>query len=54
MSKYDPYDDGPNKADKAAEDWRETSSRFWRYLRTRPAETWGFFVAGLIIGGMFF
>ncbi|MDQ7017654.1 MAG: hypothetical protein Q9M33_00705 [Robiginitomaculum sp.] len=54
MSKYDPYDDGPSKADQAAEDWRETSSRFWRYLRTRPAETWGFFVAGLIVGGVFF
>ena len=55
MSKYDPYDEvRSDKADKAADDWRETSSRFWRYLRTRSAETWGFFAAGLIIGGIFF
>ncbi len=55
MSKYDPYEDvRRSKADEAATDWREISSRFWRYLRTRPAECWGFFVVGLIFGGMFF
>lgn len=55
MTEYDPYEDTKtSNAHKAADDWRETSSRFWRYLRTRPAECWGFFIAGLIIGGVFF
>jgi len=54
-SKYNPYEEvRKSKADSAADDWRETSSRFWRYLRTRPLESWGFFIAGLVFGGLFF
>ncbi|WP_156811957.1 hypothetical protein [Robiginitomaculum antarcticum] len=30
-----------------------TFRRFTRYLSTRPTESWGFFVAGLMIGGFF-
>lgn len=33
---------------------RHESGRFGRYLSTRPAETWMFFVAGLFLGGFFF
>ncbi len=32
-------------------------SKFWRfarYLSTRRIECWGFFIAGLMIGGIFF
>ncbi len=55
MTNYDPDDEiRSSHADRAASEWRETSSRFWRYLRTRPAECWGFFIAGLIVGGIFF
>lgn len=53
--KYDPYEEvREDRAQAAAEDWRETSSRFWRYLRTRGAETWGFFIAGAVIGALLF
>jgi len=53
--KYDPYEEvRSTKSKAAADDWRETSSRFWRYLRTRPMECWGFLIAGLFLGGMFF
>ncbi|VAV99070.1 hypothetical protein MNBD_ALPHA06-2205 [hydrothermal vent metagenome] len=52
---YDPYEEvRKSKADAAADDWRETSAKFWRYLRTRPIENWGFFVGGLLFGGLFF
>lgn len=52
---YDPYqDDRERRSQDAANDWRETSSRFWRYLRTRSLECWGFFIAGLLVGGFFF
>ncbi len=51
---YDPYEDARRERAQATDDWRETSSRFWRYLRTRPMESWGFFIAGLLLGGMFF
>ncbi|MEE9347574.1 MAG: hypothetical protein V3U82_05225 [Robiginitomaculum sp.] len=27
--------------------------RFMRYLSTRKIESWGFFIAGLMIGGIF-
>lgn len=54
-NEYDPYEGGQrDKAKAAADDWRETSSRFWRYLRTRSLECWGFFVAGLLLGVLLF
>ncbi|MEL7480142.1 MAG: hypothetical protein AAGJ29_01145 [Pseudomonadota bacterium] len=28
--------------------------RFTRWLGRRPAESWGFFIAGLVIAGIFF
>ncbi|MEL6473046.1 MAG: hypothetical protein AAFQ21_03115 [Pseudomonadota bacterium] len=33
---------------------REEAGRFGRYLSTRPAESWMFFVAGLFLGGLLF
>lgn len=33
---------------------RQEAGRFGRYLSTRPAETWMFFVAGVFLGGLFF
>ncbi len=53
--KYDPYEDVRDpRSQAAADDWREITSKFWRYLRTRPMECWGFFIAGLLIGGLLF
>lgn len=34
-------------------DWQTKSRRFMRYLASRNVECWGFFIAGLIFGGMF-
>jgi hypothetical protein len=28
--------------------------QFLAWLRARPMESWGFFIAGLMIGGLFF
>lgn len=39
--------------DRSAEFKRE-SGRFGRYLSTRSAETWMFFIAGVFLGGFFF
>ena len=33
---------------------RRETGRFGRYLSTRPAESWMFFVAGVFLGGFFF
>ncbi len=33
---------------------RRESGRFGRYLSTRPAESWMFFVVGVFLGGFFF
>jgi hypothetical protein len=33
---------------------RSDSGRFGRWLSTRSAETWMFFAAGVILGGLFF
>ena len=33
---------------------RRETGRFGRYLSTRSAETWMFFVAGVFLGGFFF
>ncbi|MCF6328430.1 MAG: hypothetical protein L3J02_01330 [Henriciella sp.] len=33
---------------------RREGGRFGRYLSTRPAESWMFFVAGVFLGGFFF
>ncbi|MEM9939477.1 MAG: hypothetical protein AAFZ91_04130 [Pseudomonadota bacterium] len=33
---------------------RRESGRFGRYLSTRPAESWMFFVVGMFLGGFFF
>lgn len=53
--KYDPYEEvREERAQAAAEDWRETSSRFWRYLRTRNTEVWGFFIVGVLLGALLF
>jgi hypothetical protein len=30
-----------------------TMRRIGRYLQTRPKETWGFFIAGLVLGALF-
>jgi hypothetical protein len=35
-------------------DINEGSGRFGRWLSTRPAESWMFFVAGVFLGGFFF
>ena len=35
----------------------DLNAKFWRfarYLSTRKPESWGFFIAGLMIGGLFF
>ncbi len=34
--------------------WNAKFWRFARYLTTRKVESWGFFIAGLMIGGLFF
>ncbi len=52
--KYDPYEEIRRDADPEGAEWRESLARFWRYLRTRRTESWGFFIAGLILGGLFF
>lgn len=33
---------------------RDTLKRFGRWLTTRPVESWGFFVAGIIIARILF
>jgi hypothetical protein len=33
---------------------RSDAGRFGRWLATRPAETWMFFAAGVLLGGLFF
>ncbi|MGA1343723.1 MAG: hypothetical protein ACO33A_11920 [Hyphomonas sp.] len=33
---------------------RSDARRFSRWLSTRPAESWIFFAAGLLFGGVFF
>lgn len=32
----------------------ERIERFFKWLSRRPTESWGFLVAGLLIGGLFF
>lgn len=36
-----------------AGNWNAKFWRFVRYLSTRKIESWGFFIAGLMIGGLF-
>ena len=36
------------------EDRRERAGNFGRWLSTRPAESWMFFVVGVFLGGFFF
>ncbi|KCZ52325.1 MULTISPECIES: hypothetical protein [Hyphomonas] len=33
---------------------RSDAGRFGRWLSTRPAESWMFFGAGVLLGGLFF
>lgn len=33
---------------------RSEAGRFGRWLATRPAESWMFFVIGVFLGGLFF
>ncbi len=33
---------------------REDAGRFGRWLSRRPAESWMFFAAGVLLGGLFF
>lgn len=61
--KYDPYEElareraqtGRAGASGGPDDvWRQRAGRFWSWLKRRPAESWGFFVVGLLIGSVIF
>ena len=45
------YDDRSAHYERTA-DWKTKGLRFVRYLSTRKIESWGFFIAGLLIGGV--
>ena len=34
-------------------DWRAKGARFVKYLKTRPAECWGFFAVGIVVAKIF-
>lgn len=38
----------------SSREFKRESGRFGRYLSTRSAETWMFFIAGVFLGGFFF
>ncbi len=44
------YQDRTDRYDRA----EATLSRFGRWLTRRPAESWGFFIAGILIAGLLF
>lgn len=43
------YDD-----DRSEETWRQRGSSFLDWLKRRPMESWGFFIAGVIIARILF
>ncbi len=52
--KYDPYEElARERRERARQDepWARRSDAFLAWLRARPRESWGFFIAGLVIGG---
>lgn len=51
MARYDPYEE-IDRERRAADnsEWRARLDAFWRWLKKRPAESWGFLVAGLLAG----
>ncbi len=44
------HDHGYGRRARDHDEWRERGARFWRWLTARPAESWLFFAAGLVIG----
>jgi hypothetical protein len=52
-SHSDPYADRGHRHHGASRgQWHRTGERLRDYLRTRPAECWYFFAAGLIVGAI--
>ncbi|MGF1462750.1 MAG: hypothetical protein ACFB2Z_06250 [Maricaulaceae bacterium] len=55
MAAYDPYDDvaGPRSTSTTERELRSRARQAWRYLSTRRAECWGFFIAGVVFALIF-
>ncbi|MCG8443915.1 MAG: hypothetical protein MI723_19100 [Caulobacterales bacterium] len=56
MVRYDPYEELERERRSAdgREAWRERGRAFMRWLSRRPAESWLFLAAGVVIGGILF
>jgi hypothetical protein len=52
MTEYDGLHDEERRTGREDEHarWRARGRAFWRWLASRPAESWLFFVSGILLG----
>jgi len=56
MTDQDPYydEDVRTRRTEDADAWRSRGRRLWRWIASRPAESWLFFVGGVLVSRILF